>query len=130
MKGELMAEEQKFRIPMVKLRNQGFQVSKLGFGCMRLTGINNIPLYVDVGISIVEDAFTKGITFLDSADVYGPHTNKVLLGKSLKQLPREKIRIATKFGIAGTRPTGVLVKGTPEYVRSCCEASLKHLDAK
>ncbi|KAI3937305.1 hypothetical protein MKW98_001876 [Papaver atlanticum] len=58
---------------------------------MGLTGIYNIPLSDDVGISIVKDAFSKGITFFDSADVYGPHTNEVLLGKALKQLPREQI---------------------------------------
>ncbi|KAI3980987.1 hypothetical protein MKX01_025552 [Papaver californicum] len=74
-----MAEEQKVKIPMVKLGNQGLQVSKLGFGCMGLLGFYNIPLCDDVGISIVKDAFSKGITF--SAVVYGPHTNEVLLRK-------------------------------------------------
>ena len=47
----------------------------------------------------------------------------------MKQLPREKIQLATKFGIAGRGPGGgMLAKGTPEYVRACCEASLKRLD--
>ncbi|KAI3886202.1 hypothetical protein MKX03_010722 [Papaver bracteatum] len=87
---------------------------------MGLTGIYNIPLSDDVGISIVKDAFSKGITFFDSADVCGPHNNEVLLGKVYTFL----------FGIAGTGPAGVLVKGTPEYVRSCCEASLKRLDVE
>ena len=51
--------------------------------------------------------------------------------KALKELPREKIQLATKFGIAGFDPaTGTKVKGTPEYVRSCCEASLKRLDVE
>ncbi|KAJ0013982.1 hypothetical protein Pint_20522 [Pistacia integerrima] len=47
--------------------------------------------------------------------------------EALKQLPREKIQLATKCGIAGMTPTGMIVKGNPEYVRSCCEASLKRL---
>ena len=46
----------------------------------------------------------------------------------MKQLPREKIQVATKFGIAGIGDAGVIVKGAPDYVRSCCEASLKRLD--
>lgn len=56
-------------------------------------------------------------------------TAHFLLFQALKQLPREKIQLATKFGIAGVAfPPSMTVKGTPEYVRSCCEASLKRLD--
>ncbi|TYH91621.1 hypothetical protein ES332_A13G128600v1 [Gossypium tomentosum] len=116
------------QIPTVKLGTQGLEVSKLGFGCMGLTGIYNSPLSEDEIISIINHAFAKGITFFDTADVYGAHTNEVLVGKDLKQLPREKIQLATKFGIAGMAPTGMIVKGSPEYVRACCEASLKRLD--
>lgn len=57
------------------------QVSQLGFGCMGLTGIYNDPVPEEVGISIIKYAFDKGITFFDTADVYGPHTNEVLIGK-------------------------------------------------
>lgn len=54
---------------------------------------------------------------------------KVRPCQALKQFPREKIQLATKFGIAGLGPDGSMtVKGTPEYVRSCCEGSLKRLD--
>ena len=53
---------------------------------------------------------------------------KVQSFQALKQLPREKVQPATKFGIAGMGPDGMIVKGTPEYVRSCCEGSLKRLD--
>ncbi|KAI3980986.1 hypothetical protein MKX01_025551 [Papaver californicum] len=125
-----MEEEKQVGIPMVKLGNQGLEVSKLGFGCMGLTGAYNSPLTDDVGIAILKEAFNKGITFFDTSDVYGPHTNEVLVGKALKELPRDKIQIASKFGIAGMTPSGILVKGTPEYVRSCCEASLKRLDVE
>ncbi|XP_044481365.1 probable aldo-keto reductase 1 [Mangifera indica] len=123
-----MAEDKtSVQIPKVKLGTQGLEVSKLGFGCMGLTGIYNAPLSEEDGISIIKEAFNKGITFFDTADVYGAHSNEVMVGKALKQLPREKIQLATKCGIAGMTPAGMIVKGTPEYVRSCCEASLKRL---
>ncbi|PON73856.1 Aldo/keto reductase/potassium channel subunit beta [Parasponia andersonii] len=122
-----MAEEQTL-IPRVKLGSQGFEVSKLGFGCMGLTGPYNAPVPEEVGISIIKYAFNKGITFFDTSDFYGPYTNEVLVGKALKELPREKIQLATKFGIVEIGSNKIQVNGTPEYVRSCCEASLKRLD--
>lgn len=57
------------------------QVSKLGFGCMGLTGVYNSPLSEEEVISIIKDAFAKGITFFDTADAYAAHTNEVLVGK-------------------------------------------------
>ncbi|XP_044500425.1 probable aldo-keto reductase 1 [Mangifera indica] len=126
-----MAEEKRITVPRVKLGTQGFEVSKSGFGCMGLTGIYNDPVPEEVGISIIKHAFDQGITFFDTSDVYGPHTNELLVGKALKQLPREKVQLATKFGVVRfdhrTLPT---ICGTPEYVRSCCEASLKRLDVE
>ncbi|XP_059437425.1 probable aldo-keto reductase 1 [Corylus avellana] len=122
-----MAEEQSVQIPRVKLGSQGLEVSKLGFGCMGLTGIYNDPVPEEVGISILKHAFSKGITFFDTADVYGANANEVLVGKALKQLPREKIQLATKFGIFKMESGNVIVNGTPEYVRSCCERSLERL---
>ncbi|GMP40884.1 hypothetical protein CsSME_00011168 [Camellia sinensis var. sinensis] len=90
-------------------------VSKLGYGCMGLTGIYNSPVSKEDGIAIIKHAFSRGVTFFDTSDIYGvDHANEILVGKALKQLPRGKIELATKFG-------------TPEYVRSCCEASLKRL---
>ncbi|KAJ7973475.1 perakine reductase-like [Quillaja saponaria] len=94
---------------------------------MGLTGIYNEPVPEEVGVSIIKYAFEKGITFFDTSDIYGPHTNEVLVGKALKELPRDKIQVATKFGIAKIELNDVVVKGTPEYVRSCCEASLQRL---
>ncbi|KAG6703115.1 hypothetical protein I3842_07G067700 [Carya illinoinensis] len=125
-----MAQGNEVQIPRVKLGNLGLEVSKLGFGCMGLTGAYNSPLSDEDGISVIKQAFSKGITFFDTADVYGPHTNEILLGKALKQLPREKIQIATKFGIQRPSFSGIVVNGSPEYVRSCCEASLKRLDVE
>ncbi|XP_056168495.1 probable aldo-keto reductase 1 isoform X2 [Syzygium oleosum] len=114
-------------IPRVKLGSQGLEVSKLGFGCMGLTGAYNSPLSEEDGITIIKDAYSKGITFFDTADVYGANANEVLVGKALKQLPRENIQLATKFGIIRVEASKMVVKGNPEYVRSCCEASLKRL---
>ncbi|CAL0316613.1 unnamed protein product [Lupinus luteus] len=117
-------------IPRVKLGSQGLEVSKLGFGCMGLTGGYNAPLAEEDGISIIKYAFNNGITFFDTADVYGANNaNEVLVGKASKQLPREKIQIATKFGIEKFDLFNnlITIKGTPEYVRSCCEGSLKRL---
>jgi aryl-alcohol dehydrogenase-like predicted oxidoreductase len=122
-----MESSEQIEIPRVKLGSQGLEVSKLGFGCMGLTGVYNSPVSEEAGIAIIKEAFNKGITFFDTADVYGPKTNEILLGKALKQLPREKIQLATKFGIAGFDLNGMSVKGNPEYVRACCEASLDRL---
>ncbi|KAJ0014503.1 hypothetical protein Pint_20508 [Pistacia integerrima] len=126
-----MAEKQRITVPRVKLGTQGFEVSKLGFGCMGLTGIYNDPVPEEVGISIIKHAFDQGITFFDTSDVYGPHTNELLVGKALKQLPREKVQLATKFGVVKINGSQLqTICGTPEYVRSCCEASLKRLDVE
>ncbi|XP_057491993.1 perakine reductase-like [Actinidia eriantha] len=114
-------------VQRVKLGTQGLEVSKLGYGCMGLTGIYNSPVPEEDGIAIIKHAFSKGITFFDTSDIYGvDHANEILVGKALKQLPREKIELATKFGVVKIETT-FEVKGTPEYVRSCCEASLRRL---
>ncbi|CAA7388093.1 unnamed protein product [Spirodela intermedia] len=117
----------RIQMPRVKLGSQGLEVSKLGFGCMGLTGVYNSPVDEEAGIAIILRAFERGATFFDSSDAYGPLTNEILLGKALKQLPREKVQVATKFGIAKIDQTGLVVKGTPEYVRASCEASLQRL---
>lgn len=129
----MATEDQKLEVPRVKLGSQGLEVSRLGFGCQGLTGLFNAPNSEEKdseenGISIIMDAFHKGITFFDTADLYGGSTNEVIVGKALKHLPREKVQIATKFGIVSLGPPEMIVKGTREYVRSCCEASLKRLN--
>ncbi|XP_010025040.2 probable aldo-keto reductase 1 [Eucalyptus grandis] len=121
-----MAEHQGVTIPRVKLGTQGLEVSKLGYGCMGLTGIYNDPVSEEAGISIITDAFTKGITFFDTSDIYGPKINEILVGKALKKLPREEVQLATKFGV-NFEEGNMVIKGTPEYVRSCCESSLERL---
>ncbi|CAL5400721.1 unnamed protein product [Camellia sinensis] len=103
-------------------------VSKLGYGCMGLTSMYNSLVPEEEGIAIIKYAFSKGITFNDTSDIYGAdNANEILVGKALKQLPREKIQLATKFGIVKLDCTQVVVNGSVQYVRSCCEASLKRL---
>lgn len=79
------------------------------------------------GINLIKHAYEQGVTFFDTADMYGPFTNEVLVGKALKLLPREKIQIATKFGNV-FQDGDLVVKGSREYARKACEDSLKRLD--
>ncbi|KAF5951409.1 hypothetical protein HYC85_009353 [Camellia sinensis] len=94
------------------------KVSRLGFGYRGLSRILNAPLSHEAGCPILKEAFHKGITFFDTTDVYGQkHDNKIMIGK-----------LATKCGIISVDWTHVEVKGTPDYVRQCCETSLNQLD--
>ncbi|PNY16289.1 auxin-induced protein pcnt115 [Trifolium pratense] len=115
-----MAETHTQPIPRVKLGTQGLEicnVSKLGYGCMGLTGVYNAAVPEDVVTSLIKHAFSKGITFFDTSDFYGAQANEVLVGK-----------IATKFGIVKRDENdSVVINGSPEYVRSCCEGSLQRL---
>nr|XP_007144824.1 hypothetical protein PHAVU_007G187100g [Phaseolus vulgaris]ESW16818.1 hypothetical protein PHAVU_007G187100g [Phaseolus vulgaris] len=106
-------------IPRVKLGTQGLQVSKLGFGCAGLSGVFEGPVPDEVVISLFKEAFSKGITFSDTSDFYGPHTNEVSVGK----LPRDEVQLATKFGVVKVESNNAIVRGDPEYVRSCCEVA-------
>ncbi|KAG9158552.1 hypothetical protein Leryth_021609 [Lithospermum erythrorhizon] len=84
------------------------EVSKLGFGCMGLTGVYNNPLPEDEGVAIMKEAFHGGVTFFDTSDVYGAdHANEYLAGKAMKQLPREKIQLATKLNRHNLKCLGV-----------------------
>ncbi|PAN29673.1 hypothetical protein PAHAL_5G243300 [Panicum hallii] len=115
------------QVPRVKLGTQGLEVSKLGFGCMGLTGSYNAPLGDEAVAAVVGHAFRRGVTFFDTSDAYGPHTNETLLGRALARLPRGQVQVATKFGIVQGAGGGLTVCGKPEYVRACCEASLRRL---
>ncbi|XP_059070191.1 probable aldo-keto reductase 2 [Cryptomeria japonica] len=113
-------------VPKVKLGSQGFEVSAQGLGCMGMSAFYGPPKAEDEMISLIHYAVSKGITFLDTSDIYGPHTNELLLGKALKGI-RDKVQLATKFGISfagGVRG----IRGDPAYVRASCEGSLKRLD--
>ncbi|XP_010673288.2 auxin-induced protein PCNT115 [Beta vulgaris subsp. vulgaris] len=116
-------------VKRMKLGSQGLDVSAQGLGCMGMSAFYGPPKSEEDMITLIHHAINIGITFLDTSDFYGPHTNEILLGKALKGGMREKVQLATKFGIK--RVDGKIeVRGDPAYVRACCEASLKRLDVE
>ncbi|KAM7461333.1 hypothetical protein LguiA_029454 [Lonicera macranthoides] len=111
----------------VKLGSVGLEVSAQGLGCMSMShGYGPAKPETDM-IELIHHAINSGVTFLDTADLYGPHTNEILIGKALKGGFREKVQLASKFGIS-RKDGATTVCGDPAYVRSCCEASLKRLE--
>jgi aryl-alcohol dehydrogenase-like predicted oxidoreductase len=111
------------------LGNSGITVSSLGLGCMSMSDSYGADSSRDEqeSIATIHRALDLGITLLDTADIYGPHTNEELVGRAI-QGRRAEVVLATKFGFVGGRdPKGRSVSGKPDYVRSACEASLKRL---
>ncbi|MCX4826051.1 aldo/keto reductase [Streptomyces sp. NBC_01142] len=107
----------------------GKTVSRLGFGTMRLTGPGTWgdPNDRDTAISVLRRAVhTHGITHIDTADSYGPHTVEHLIRDALYPYP-EQVLIATKVGLARPAPNVWAPHGHPVYLRSCVEASLRRL---
>jgi len=111
----------------ITLGTQGLTVSRQGLGCM---GMSDFYGTTDDGESIatIHRALDLGVTFFDTADMYGPFTNEELLGRALSTRRPEAI-VATKFGIVREPeyPTRRAINGRPEYVRQACEASLSRL---
>ncbi|KAL0368669.1 UNVERIFIED_CONTAM: putative aldo-keto reductase 2 [Sesamum calycinum] len=114
-------------VPRIKLGTQGFEVSKQGLGCLGMSTSYAPRKPEHEMIQLIHHAVNSGVTFLDTSDAYGPHTNEILVGKALKGGIREKVQIATKFGVV-LKDGKMEVHGEPEYVRAACEASLKRLD--
>ncbi|KAG2317159.1 hypothetical protein Bca52824_020281 [Brassica carinata] len=111
----------------MKLGSQGLEVSAQGLGCMGLSAFYGAPTPETNAVALLRHAIKAGVTFLDTSDIYGPETNELLLGKALKDGLREKVELATKFGIIASEDGKFGFRADPEYVRSACEASLRRL---
>ncbi|MGN6266729.1 MAG: aldo/keto reductase [Ginsengibacter sp.] len=112
------------------LGTQGLKASAMGLGCMGMSDFYG-PQNDEESIKTIHKAFDLGITFFDTADMYGPFKNEILVGKAIKPF-RNEITLATKFGILRdpNDPKKRGVNGKPEYVKSACEASLKRLEVE
>ncbi|CAH9062626.1 unnamed protein product [Cuscuta epithymum] len=113
-------------VPRMKLGSQGLQVSAQGLGCMGMSAFYGQPKPEPDMINLIHHAIDAGVTFLDTSDVYGPLTNEILLGKALGGGMRDKVELATKFGVKFADGKGEIC-GDPSYVRAACEGSLKRL---
>ncbi len=110
-----------------KLGRGGPIVSAIGLGCMGMSDFYGRRDEQE-SLATIDRALEVGITFFDTADMYGPHTNEQLLGRALRGR-REQVIIATKFGILRdpTRPEFRGISGKPDYVHKACEGSLRRL---
>jgi aryl-alcohol dehydrogenase-like predicted oxidoreductase len=114
-------------LPLRTLGPSKIPVSALGLGCMGMSDFYG-PRDDAQSIATIHRAVDLGVTFFDTADMYGPHTNERLVGRALAPY-RDRVLIATKFGIVRdlVDPANRTINGTPAYVRSSCDGSLERL---
>ena len=114
------------------LGNSGLEVSALGLGCMGMSFSYGPPKDKQEMIELIRTAVERGITFFDTAEVYGPFTNEELVGEALAPL-RDRVVIATKFGFdtsvdpRAMKGGGPVLNSRPEHIKEVAEASLKRL---
>src|SRR5215467_2765659 len=111
-----------------KLGKSHLEVSALGLGCMGLSFGYGPPVDKQAGISLIRAAVDRGVTFFDTAEVYGAYTNEQLLGEALAPV-RDRVVIATKFGwkIDSNTRKSVGLDSRPANIKEVAEASLKRL---
>jgi pyridoxine 4-dehydrogenase len=107
-----------------KLGSSGLEVSAIGLGCMGISQSYGTPLEPAEGVKVIRGAFERGITFFDTAEVYGPYKNEEVVGEALEPI-RDQVVIATKFGF--NIPEGGGMDSRPEHIRATVEDSLKRL---
>jgi len=108
------------------LGNSGLAVSELGFGCMGLNFSYGHALSKAESVALIRQAVERGVTFFDTAEIYGPFTNEEIVGEALKPV-RDQVVIATKFGFRIENGKSVGFDSRPEHIRQACDASLKRL---
>ena len=109
-----------------QLGKQGLNVSMLGLGCMGMSEFYGAIDDVE-SVAAIHRAVDLGITFFDTADMYGPFTNERLVGRALRDR-KAGVVVATKFGnVRGEDGAFLGLNGSPDYVRACCDASLQRL---
>src|SRR3954447_23190756 len=109
-----------------RLGSQGLEVSPLGLGCMGMSEFYGAT-DEDEGVATIQRALELGVTFLDTADMYGPFTNERLVGRAIAGR-RDDVQLATKFGNVRDEDGGRGgIRGDAQYVREACDASLERL---
>src|SRR6187455_658789 len=110
-----------------KLGKSNLEVSALGLGCMGLSFGYGPAVDKQQGVSLIRAAVDCGVTFFDTAEVYGPFTNEELVGEALAPF-RDRVVIATKFGFKIENGKQAGLDSRPSHVREVAEAALKRLD--
>src|SRR5262245_61621406 len=109
-----------------RLGTSDLEVSALGFGCMGLSSGYGPPVEREEGVKVIRAAVDLGVTFFDTAEIYGPFTNEELVGEALAPV-RDRVVIATKFGFRIENGKQAGLDSRPEHIREVVEASLRRL---